>query len=276
MKSTTLQIKTPEGIVFSQTLAGPITRFLAWIVDFACTTTILICVQMIVAALMVLSPDIAIALNVALYFTLTIGYAIVLEWFWRGQTIGKRVLRIRVVDADGLRLQFSQIAFRNLLRAVDALPAFYLVGGLACFFTEKAQRLGDLAANTVVIRIPRIAEPNLEQLLPDKFNSLRAWPHLEARLRQRVTPGEASIALQALIRRDEFEPAARVQLFGDLAAHFKGRVEFPAEAAEGMPDEQYVRNVVDVLYRAGRERQRAAGVAPASGTSQGTGSTLDK
>ena len=175
--------------------------------------------------------------------------SIALEWWWRGQTIGKRLLRLRVVDAGGLRLHFHQIVIRNLLRFVDSLPAFYFVGGIACLVSRRAQRLGDLAANTVVIRIPRIAEPDLEQLLAGKFNSLRAHPHLEARLRQRVSPAEAATALQAVARRDEFEPVARVKLFSELSGHFRAKVEFPAEAVDGIADEQHVRNVVDVLYR---------------------------
>ena len=67
-----------------------------------------------------------------LYFVVWIGYGILFEWFWRGQTPGKRLFRLRVMDVNGLRLQFHQILMRNLLRAVDSLPACYLVGGLAC------------------------------------------------------------------------------------------------------------------------------------------------
>jgi hypothetical protein len=52
-----------------------------------------------------------------------------------------------------------------------------------------------------------------------------------------------------LVRRDELDPAARVALFSELAEHFKGLVTFPAESIEAMPDEQYVRNVVDILFR---------------------------
>jgi hypothetical protein len=126
---------------------------------------------------------------------------------------------------------------------------------VAALLSPKAQRLGDLAANTVVIRLPRFSHPDLDKLLPDKFNSLRQHPHLAARLRQRVTPAEAGIALQAIVRREEFEPGARVQLFADLARHLKAKVEFPSEATEGIADEQYVRNVVDILYRT---KQRAS------------------
>jgi len=51
------------------------------------------------------------------------------------------------------------------------------------------------------------------------------------------------------LRRDEFDPVSRVELFGDLAAHFQGKVEFPPEATDGVAAEQYLRNIVDVLYR---------------------------
>ena len=249
MNAATLQIRTPEGIVFSQTLAGPIARFLAWALDFCCMAAVLMLLRLALWPLAIVSADVVEALNAVLYFGVAIGYSMIFEWFWRGQTPGKRVLRLRVVDAQGLQLHFSQIAFRNLLRVVDGLPMFYLVGGLATIFTRHAQRLGDMVANTVVIRIPKIIEPNLDQLLPDKFNSLRGHPHLAARLRQRVSPEEASIALEAIMRREDFEPAARVRLFSDLAEEFRRHVEFPAEATEGIADEQYVRNVVDVLYR---------------------------
>jgi uncharacterized RDD family membrane protein YckC len=244
-----LNIRTPEGIVFAQTLATPAARFFAWLIDLACIIVLMIAVTVPISLMMVVSVDIAAALRTILYFVVSVGYAMTLEWFWRGQTYGKRLMRLRVVDAEGMRLEFSQVAVRNLLRVVDALPAFYLVGGVASLLSRKCQRLGDIAANTVVIRLPRLTQPDLEQLLADKFNSLRVYPHLAARLRQRVTPEEAAMLLQAIVRRDEFDPAARVQLFEQLASHLKKKVEFPEDASEGITDEQYVRNVVDIVYR---------------------------
>ena len=68
------------------------------------------------------------------------------------------------------------------------------------------------------------------------------------------------VALQALIRRNEFEPVARVELFAQLAAHFQSKVAFPAEATDGIADEQYLRNVVDVLYRT-RQGEKMEAVA---------------
>jgi len=253
MRTAQLQIRTPEGIVFSQWLAGPVTRFLAWLLDLACIGTMATLLGVALSVLQLLSPNLAGALFVLSYFIISIGYGIACEWGWRGQTLGKRVLRLRVVDAEGLRLQFHQVVIRNLLRFVDSLPLFYFAGGLVCWLSPKCQRLGDIAANTIVIRHPRVAEPDLDQLLAGKFNSLREYPHLAARLRQRVSPGEAALALQALVRRDSFEPAARLELYADLAAHFRQKVEFPPEATDGITDEQYLRNVVDVIYRARAE-----------------------
>jgi hypothetical protein len=89
----------------------------------------------------------------------------------------------------------------------------------------------------------------LDQLLSGKFNSLREYPHLEARLRQRVSPEEARLALQSLLRRDQLELQARLDLFEPLAAHLRSLVVFPPEACEGITAEQYVRNVVDILFR---------------------------
>ncbi len=284
-RTNALLIKTPEGVVFAQTLASPVARFFAWLIDFACLWVLLIIVNVGITLIKFVTPDTGQALQLIAFFVITIGYAMLLEWKWRGQTVGKRVMRLRVVDGNGFRLKFHQVAIRNLVRIIDSpplpfdfngvfvmVPTFYVVGGLVALFTKKSQRLGDLAANTVVIRIPRVREPNFDQLGADKYNSLRAHPHLCARLRQRVSPTEASMALQAIIRRDEFDPVARVQLFSDLGAHFKSKVEFPPEALEGIADEQHVRNVVDVIYRT--EAKRAPGVPPVFGSRQDAAGTL--
>lgn len=225
------------------------TRFLAWSIDLACILGVISLISALLGFLRLISIEFAQAVTALLYFAVTLSYSMVLEWYWRGQTIGKRLLRLRVVDAQGLRLQASQIVIRNLLRFVDLLPLLYLVGGVACLVSRRGQRLGDLAANTIVVRNPKISQPDLDQLLSGKYNSLREYAHLEARLRQRVSANEASLAMQSLLRRDLLDPTARVELFREIADHFRAKVQFPAEASEGITDEQYVRNVVDVLFR---------------------------
>jgi uncharacterized RDD family membrane protein YckC len=261
-RTNTLTIRTPEGISFSFGLAGPVTRFLARTIDFFIEVIVVIALGYLMTALNMFPLIFGVnlgewlyALLLLAYFVVPIIHSIIFEWFMRGQTLGKRVLRLRVMDADGLRLQFSQVAIRNLLRFVDSLAPFYVIGGIACLLSRRSQRLGDYVANTVVMRLPKISDPDLSHILSGKYNSLRDYPHLEARLRQRVSPEEARVALLAVLRRDTLEPQARVELFADIADHFRSLVTFPEEATLGVADEQYVRNVVDVLYRPNRSRQ---------------------
>ncbi len=245
----TLTIKTPEGIGFSLRLAGPVTRFLAWVVDLGTIVAIISILNVVLGILGVMSRDLAMAANIIAFFVVSIGYGILTEWHWQGQTLGKKLLRLRVMDEQGLRLQFSQIVIRNLLRFIDSLPALYLVGGLVCLFNRRAQRLGDFAANTIVVWTPRVSEPDVNQLLEGKYNSFREYPHLEARLRQHITPAEAQVAVQSIVRRDDLDPQARIELFRELTAYFKTIVSFPQEATDGISDEQYVRNVVEAIFR---------------------------
>ena len=137
-KTNTLVIKTADGIFFPLWLAGPVTRFLAWGIDLACIGTIMTVIGILSQVLRLISPEIAVAFYIVAYFAVSIGYGIGTEWFWRGQTLGKRLLRLRVMDEQGLRLRPSQIVIRNLLRFVDCLPAFYLLGGRA--MNLKCQR----------------------------------------------------------------------------------------------------------------------------------------
>ncbi len=252
-RENTLVIETPEGIDFSLRLAGPVIRSLAWGIDLGCVgvlTRVLIALMSLVEGF---NRDFAYAGFTLTYFVIAISYGIVMEYFWRGQTLGKRIFKLQVMDIQGLSLQLHQVIIRNLLRFLDKLPSvFYMVGGISCLVSRYSQRIGDVAANTIVVWNHRIKRPDLEQLIPDKYNSFHDYPHLEARLRQQITPQEASIALKALVRRHDLEPQARVDLFREIADYFRKIVEFPQEAIDGISDEQYIRNLVDVLFRTGQ------------------------
>ncbi len=248
VRAKTMVIRTPEGIEFSLLLAGPFVRFLAWMIDAACIVAATTCVITALRIFAVISLDFGSALVTLANFLVSVGYAMALEWFWNGRTLGKRLLRLRVMDASGLHLKFNQVVIRNLLRVADGLPLFYMAGGAACLASRLYQRLGDIAAGTIVVRSPEISLPNLEKLAGEKYNSLREYPHLASRLRQKVSREEASIALRAVLRREELEPGARNELFGEIAEHFKELARFPQEALDGVADERYVRNVVEIIY----------------------------
>ncbi len=255
IRNRTIEIETPEGVSFSLVLAGVPSRFLAWAVDACVIVGASQLVGKSLALVGAINADIAQALSLILYLALSIGYAIALEWLWRGQTLGKRLLRLRVMDRQGLHLRFNQVVIRNLMRAVDALPNLYLVGGLACLLSRDARRLGDFAADTIVVRHPKVPHPDLAQLLEGKFNSMLQHPHLAARLRQHASVDAAAIAIQALMRRDQLEPAMRIEVFREIADYFRSLVDFPEESVAQLTDEQVVRNAVEIL--AGRTNSSA-------------------
>lgn len=244
-----LTIDTPEGIAFSYELATPVTRALAWSVDAAALASLSYFIGTATKAIGVLSTDWSAALGAIVYFFASMAYGIVLEWRWRGQTLGKRLLGLRVIDSAGLQLRFHQIAIRNLLRAVDMLPLTYLVGGAAALLSRNSQRLGDIAANTVVVREDRGKQPDFTPLEQARYNSLAPYTNLAARLRSLTDPEAAALALRALALRDRFDPAARIEVFREFADYFRSLAQFPEAAIEGLTDEQYVRSVLGVIYR---------------------------
>lgn len=243
-----LRLTTPEGIAFSLLLAGPGIRFVALLVDVLIVYGGLGLLNMLLSALAIVAGGLSGVALILAGFLAPIAYAMALEWRLRGQTIGKRLLRLRVMDRRGLPLAGWQVILRNLMRVLDSLAPFYTVGGLACALTRHYQRLGDLLAGTVVVREAQTARPNLAALGTEKFNSFLAYPQCALRLRLLARPPEAYLALAALLRRDALLPAARARLYAALADYFQRRAPFPPELRETLSDEHYLRNVVDVLF----------------------------
>lgn len=252
MASDGLEIRTPEGVPFSIPLAGAGARMMALIIDLLAIMAIATTGLTVFRVFERLAPDVIGGVVTLVYFAVSTGYGIVMEIVWNGQTLGKRLLGLRVIDRGARPARPAQMVIRNLLRPVDSLPALYLTGAASCWLTKHRQRLGDLAAGTVVVRTGVSVRGDWSQLGREKYNSLREHPALAARLRQRTEPELAGLALDAVLRREELTPEARVAVFGILAEKLKGLVEFPAEAVEALSDEQYVRRAVEVLYSTAR------------------------
>ncbi len=229
--------------------AGLATRGIAWFVDVVAVALISNLTGMLLGRLAWVAHDTAQALQWVLVFVVYVAYGMVFEWVWQGQTLGKRLLRLRVVDQSGLRLESWQVVLRNLLRLVDSLPMFYLLAGAVAFASRRGQRLGDLAAHTLVVQLAPRRRPLLAEWSPPPVNSLRQFPHLEARLRRVVPAAMAELALRALLRRDELDARSRVELFEQLARDLVEATRFPREPLKDLSDEQIVANFVDSYYR---------------------------
>lgn len=258
-KTASLVIQTPEGVTFQLPLASPVSRGLALMIDFVIIAAIISALSILFAvfnsfflALPVIGPilrDFASGVLIILQFLLVMLYGAFFEWSWKGQTVGKRVMNLRVVDERGLSLTPGQIVIRNLFRILDMLPGLYLLGGLSSVITIRCQRIGDIAAGTVVIREMAVRPPDLGEILEKTENSFASAPHIEARLRQNATPEDARIALDAVLRRNELGDRERLRVFRALAEHFREKAEFPEAMTLGLSDEQYVRNAVATLFR---------------------------
>jgi len=241
-------ISTVDGITFPIPLAGPVDRYLAFVIDFFVILVLNKIFQSVFSLFVLISSDLNTAFFIIGYFVTSIGYPIIFETFWNGQTIGKKLFKIKVIDQNSLKATFQQVFIRNILRFVDTLPFFYLVGGVSILLSRKFQRLGDIAANTLVIRTVKPTIPDWNLISRDKFNSLLGHPHLVARFRDRVSQQESELVLEAILRREEIVPEKRILLFEQLASYFKKLVPFPEVAVEGISDEQYLRNIIQVLF----------------------------
>lgn len=172
---TSLVVVSPENIAFEYRLAGPAPRAVAFLIDLLLLGAVAFAGAMIVS---MLGQEGLFGFYLAGLFCLWWGGIAAVEVLANGQTIGKRLLGIRVVSHDGLSINVSQAIVRNLLRAVDLAPPF-LPGVVSMVATSRLQRLGDLAAGTIVVvdrttaaAVPPRVEggPNLAaELVPDGF-----------------------------------------------------------------------------------------------------------
>jgi uncharacterized RDD family membrane protein YckC len=155
------ELTSPEHVAFEFPLAGPATRAGAFGVDI-----LLILMPLM---LYLLIQDIAIGpLGIlGLAVLIQFPYFIFSEVLMSGQTPGKKMCSLRVVSDDGLPINWQQVALRNLLRPVDQFPALYALGVLVMMMGSRWQRIGDLAAGTLVI----LDRPCLELPPPDGASS---------------------------------------------------------------------------------------------------------
>jgi uncharacterized RDD family membrane protein YckC len=183
-----LQIDTPELVSIEMPLAGIGSRFVALLVDYLIWTAGILVIIVLytyllpgIGAFSKVSMQWAVALRIFIFFLLNWGYFTLFEAFWNGRTPGKRVARIRVIQRSGQAIGLFESMARNLIRYVDQIPFFYAVGVITMFATRQHQRLGDLAAGTLVVRdrhveTPLWGEAGTRTFTAQTFNSSRQVP----------------------------------------------------------------------------------------------------
>lgn len=193
----TLIIETPEHVELQFALATIGNRFLACAIDHFLQTVAMIAISLLaynlsegVRALSNLfsseggaAKQWIRAAAILFSFLVFFGYFIFFETIWNGQTPGKRWMKLRVIQEDGRPINFFAALTRNLLRLADMLPPpFYSIGMLSVFASDRAKRLGDFVAKTVVIKERTAEAPKFEEV----FHSAE----IDTALRRLFTPVE--------------------------------------------------------------------------------------
>jgi uncharacterized membrane protein SpoIIM required for sporulation/uncharacterized RDD family membrane protein YckC len=257
----TVDVETPELVVLTYSVAGVGSRVLAAVTD------LLICIAAMVALVLGIgllldvahlgAPGIADSWGMAVLilgqFAVMWGYYVLFEGLWDGQTPGKRIHRLRVVQEGGYSVTFGVSAARNLVRVIDMQPAFlYLVGLGSMLASKRGRRLGDLVAGTLVVREDiRTAMP----AAPTPSRRDRGAAPLQTALSE-----DEYLLLSRLVERwSTLDAARRAALVAQLVTRFA-----PALQGDTRPD---AARLLDLHAR--EQAARARGVASRGETGAG-------
>ena len=230
-----LVIATPEGVDLDLRLAGLGSRLIASLLDLL----IRIAVFLALAVLLLrgsaeATGGLGAAVLSVVLFLLLFGYDVFFETRASGRTPGKRRAGLRVVLADGRPVTFTASALRTVLRLVDFLPGAYLAGAVSILVTPRNQRLGDLAAGTLVVR-EGTSRPVATTVAQPSPAAVEGWDA------GGVSAEDLATVRRFLARRDELTPTARTRLAGTLAEALRARVQAPDASAD---DERFLEQVV--------------------------------
>jgi uncharacterized RDD family membrane protein YckC len=212
-------IATPEGIEVDLVLAGLGSRFIARLIDSLVQSGIILALVFVNVAI---RTGWMTAITVVSIFAEIFVYDVLFEVLASGRTPGKRAQRLRVVRTGGQPVGFFSSSIRNVLRLIDFLPNAYLIGTITIVASKHNQRLGDLAAGTLVVRErdPRVDGSDWSSwsraTVPEA--DVLGWDV------SAVTPAEIA-AIQAFIdRRLSLAPEARYRFAYELASRLAGKV----------------------------------------------------
>jgi uncharacterized RDD family membrane protein YckC len=245
---------TPEAVALEFQTANVGSRILAFLIDLLVVGTGIfvgvVAVALGVNASGAVLPDwLVIAMFLVLIPGWWFGYFTAMETLWRGRTLGKAALGLRVVTREGAPVRFRHAAIRTLLGLVDFGLGSGFFAVVFVLFSRDNQRLGDLVAGTLVLRERSAAT----QLAPVSFDPP---PGLESYTATLDVTGMATEEYQAvrsfLLRARQLAPASRASLAVQLATPLAARLR--PHPPDGLPPEGYLHAVAAAYQR----RQRAA------------------
>lgn len=255
-----MAVATPEGVTFEFTLAGVGSRFVAAFIDGLIQAGLMLSLGLLAWALSNVIGDWAAVLFFVGLFVVYFGYDIAFETLASGRTPGKRWTGLRVVKVGGAPVTFMTSAVRNLLRLVDMLPTMYLIGMVTIIATPKNQRLGDMAAGTIVVRERTVGPSSSSAAASSPWTGyssaaaggaggtsgidVSAWDV------SAVTADELAAVRQFLSRRTSITREARTRLAREMASRLRPKV---IATQESLGPETFLEGVVRAKSERGGE-----------------------
>ncbi len=220
-----VRIATPEGVELDLGLAGIGSRLAARLLDVLIQGAIAFVILLAIGLTTgdsETSDAVSIILVTLIVFAIFWGYNVAFETFNSGRTPGKMALGLRVVGEHGEPETFSASAVRNLLRIVDELMTVFLAGTIAIIASRDNQRLGDMAAGTLVVKertaTAKTFAPAATFASLEKLEAARHWD-LSA-----LTTEDNLAVRRFLERRFAIDPQSRAVLAAQIAAHLRPKV----------------------------------------------------
>lgn len=223
-----LAIETPENLSLETPIAGFGSRCTAAILDYLIIGSIMLLVTLAFFGGSRRAPsNTSIILWIGVLFLLLTFYHLIFEMLWNGQSPGKRWTGLRVVQANGMPLTVTGAIIRNFLRLFDFLPLFYGIGLIALFLSKKGQRLGDLAAGTLVIREQKALTLNtLQETTTVKYRHLSRYsPLTETIYVDALTEQNRQLIVDFLNRRDSIRDTSSIAI--PLARQMAQKMDIP-------------------------------------------------
>jgi uncharacterized RDD family membrane protein YckC len=238
---TTIQIVTPENISFQYEVAGPFRRLPAFLIDLALRAVVLLGFA-IVIGMVGIGGQFMVAMLFVLWFVLEWFYGALLETYWNGQTIGKRMTGIRVLSHDGQPINGLQGVMRNVLRGADMMPIIPTIAfgfeslmgiptGLLCLIvpicTKRYQRLGDIVAGTIVIVEERAWSPTANKVEDARIPQLAALLPVSLQISNKMMH-----AIGAFVERRKYlSPGRRHEIARHIAKPLLEKCNLPADTS---------------------------------------------
>ena len=247
-----LNIDTPEQVALEFSLATVGSRFLALAIDtlvqVGCGLVLFTGVSIGALAASFTQAQAApwlLAVVVLGLFVIYYGYFAVFESVWNGQTPGKRIIGLRVIHSSGRPVSVFEAILRNVVRVADQLPGIYAIGIASVFLTERSQRLGDLAAGTVVVH-EGVVQGESRSFTREPAPVTPATQHGA----EKLTAEEISVIELFFRRREELDVSGRERAARKIAERFRERLGIREKA----DDEQLLEEVLAEYKARGRYR----------------------